>query len=107
MSSEPPVPPSPPPPDPPTSPTIASVQRRAADRPPPARDPSKPPSVVPILGGISVIVAMLTLCAGGLRLVKPEGALGVDALGPIFEVSLARNAILFSMIVWLLMSLVL
>jgi len=62
---------------------------------------------VPIMGALSVLVAMLTLCAGGLRLVNPEGAVGGSALGPIFEVAVARNAILVSMVTWVAMSIVL
>src|SRR5438128_151248 len=106
---------NPDPPEPPemTSerPTVASIQppvsRRAADRPAAARDPAKAPIAVPIMGALSVVVAMLTLCAGGLRLVNPEGAVGVSALGPIFEVAIARNAILVSMVTWVLMSVLL
>lgn len=109
MSTEPPVPP-PPPDESLDRPTTASVQppvsRRAADRPL-SRDPTKAPIAVPIMGALSVIVAMLTLCAGGLRLVNPEGAVGVTALGPIFEVALARNAILVSMVTWVVMSILL
>ena len=118
MSTEdPPDPPTTPPPDapdesapqrraadrPPPTPDPAQ-QRRAVDRPPPPPDPSKAPVAVPVMGGLSVIVAMLTLCAGGLRLVKPEGAVGPEALGPIFEVALARNAIVVSMITWVTLS---
>lgn len=63
--------------------------------------------MVPMLGVAAILVAMLTLCAGGLRLVRPEGALGVDALGPVFEVALARRAILVSMVIWVMASLLL
>lgn len=58
------------------------------------------------MGAVAVVVSMLTLCAGGLRVVSPEGAVG-GALGPIFEVQLARNAILVSMVTWIAMSIVL
>lgn len=61
---------------------------------------------VPVMGAAAIIVSMLTLCAGGLRLVNPEGAVG-GALGPIFEVQLARNAILISMVTWVATSILL
>ena len=60
-----------------------------------------------MMGAIALLVAMLTLCAGGLRLVRPEGAVGIDALGPVFEVDTARRAILVSMILWVVLSVIL
>lgn len=108
MSSEqPPFPPSDPPPLPAAPPAEPPPYRRAADRPAPPADPSKAPLAVPVLGIAAILVAALTLCAGGLRLVRPEGALGVDALGPVFEVALARRAILVSMVLWVVMSVLL
>lgn len=109
MSSE--LPPDSPPPseEPPTATSTVlapPVSRRAADRPAPPRDPSKAPVAVPVMGAAAIVVAMLTLCAGGLRLVNPEGAIGA-ALGPIFEVSVAKNAILVAMVTWILMSILL
>lgn len=110
MSSE--LPPDVPPEEKPTatstSPVVPPpVSRRAADRPAPiTRDPSKAPAAVPVMGAISIVVAMLTMCAGGLRVVNPESAIG-GALGPIFEVAAAKNAILISMVTWIVMAIVL
>lgn len=64
----------------------------------------KPPAAVPVLGVAAVIVAMLTLCGGGLRMINPDGVIGAAALEPAFEAAAARNLFYVSIGVWMLLA---
>lgn len=69
--------------------------------------PAKPPAAVPVLGVVAVIVAMLTLCGGGLRMVSPDGILGAAGFDPAFDAGAARTLFYVSIGFWILLSIAL
>lgn len=68
---------------------------------------SKPPGSVAILGALCLLFAMLALCAGGVRFVRPENALGADVISGVFDVAAARNAFYLGVIAWMVLGVLL
>ncbi len=56
---------------------------------------------MPWLGAASLSVAFLSLCAGGLRVVRPEAILGEAALEAVLERPIARAVFYGSLAVWM------
>ncbi len=66
-----------------------------------SKPPAAVPTAVPILGAVSMLFAMLTICGGGVRFVRPETVLGADAISPVFDIAAARTAFYLGVVSWM------